>query len=174
MTLFPGKKSEIREFRIGNKEVLISSDGLVRYKFKWKRAYPKDVYKCFVNDKMNLKRKKTVYKYEIGGKYTGEKFDSMSEASLSVGMTYCSPMSLCCNLKKKNWKGFEWSFLKPEEYNVNLQPNNKSSRYPLRSRFSQCNLDYSEVEMYNLSSICDEELIVMFVDIGEEFKFNFD
>ena len=35
MTLFPGKKSEIREFRIGNKEVLISSDGLVRYKFKW-------------------------------------------------------------------------------------------------------------------------------------------
>ena len=66
-------------------------------------------------DNSNDQNKKVVYKYKIGGEYTGESFESLSFAAQSIGFT-SSTISGCINGKRPHSGNFEWSIFEPEEY----------------------------------------------------------
>lgn len=59
--------------------------------------------------------KNATYKYNIGGEYTGDVYDSSSDAARSVDGSL-SAISLCCDGKKVSHKGFEWSHDAPPVY----------------------------------------------------------
>ena len=59
--------------------------------------------------------KNVTYQYNIGGEYTGDVYDSSSEAARSVDGSL-SAISLCCDGKKVSHKGFEWSHDAPPVY----------------------------------------------------------
>jgi len=74
-------------------------------------------------DNSNIQNRKKVYKYELGGEYTGESFDSQVEASKSMGqktnkdgVISTSGVSMACNGKRLQWEGYEWSEYDPEDY----------------------------------------------------------
>jgi len=60
--------------------------------------------------------KKVVYKYKIGGEYTGEFFDSSYKASMSLSCKLTGGVSSCCTGIRSQWKGYEWSHMTPDEY----------------------------------------------------------
>lgn len=61
--------------------------------------------------------KKKVYQYDLEGIYTGLSFDSMSDASVSVGK---NPNDTCigmtCRYMRKSAFGFKWSMMGPDDY----------------------------------------------------------
>jgi len=59
---------------------------------------------------------KIVYKYYIGGEYTGESFDSSIKASMSLSDKITGGVSSCCTGVRSQWKGYEWSHMNPDEY----------------------------------------------------------
>ena len=74
-------------------------------------------------DNSNIQNMKKVYKYELGGEYTGESFDSQVEACKSMGSLPnkngeigTSGISKACNGQKSSWLKFEWSFKEPDDY----------------------------------------------------------
>lgn len=61
--------------------------------------------------------KKVVYKYNLNGEFTGESFESASAAAREFGPNQqAAAISSCCNGSKDNWKGFEWSYIVPGDY----------------------------------------------------------
>jgi len=76
------------------------------------------------NDMTNLKWvtksdvscKKYIYKYYIGGLYTGEMFESILSACNSVSSKVTGGISSSCSGYRKSWKGFEWSHFNPKHY----------------------------------------------------------
>lgn len=60
---------------------------------------------------------KRVYKYEVGGNFTGEVYKSASEAARCVHGVV-SGITTCCTGKRIWYKKFEWSYLEPEDYFV--------------------------------------------------------
>ena len=79
-------------------------------------------------------KSKTVYRYNTLGKYTNIKYESITEASFDIvgNKSGCGSISFCCNSKKYDWHGFEWSFHPPSIYKherremrINVLKNNK-------------------------------------------------
>ena len=64
----------------------------------------------------NATGKKKIYKYKIGGEYTGESFESVAFAAKSIGLTSLTTISGCINGKRPQSGNFEWSIFGPEEY----------------------------------------------------------
>lgn len=98
------------------------------------------------NHPSNLKwtyRNKRVYKYKKGGEYTNESFDSVTNAGNSLlkkgkDRSSAASVSACCNRKKPNWSGFEWSFLPPEEYKTKrLEIIIEAENYKNKTRFNE-------------------------------------
>ena len=67
-------------------------------------------------DNSNTQNMKMVYKYQIGGEYTGQNFESATFAAKVMNLKSSTSISNCCNAKRGNSVGFEWSFFSPEEY----------------------------------------------------------
>ena len=67
-------------------------------------------------DNNNDQNKKIVYKYKLGGEYTGEYFESLAFAAQSIGLTCSTAISGCINGKRPQSGNFEWSIFGPEEY----------------------------------------------------------
>ena len=61
--------------------------------------------------------KNVTYQYKIGGEFTGEVFQSATEAAGAVGGDV-GGVSMCCDGKRFSHKEFEWSKHKPAEYEV--------------------------------------------------------
>ena len=61
--------------------------------------------------------KKHVYKYSMSeiGKLEGE-YESVTDASIAMGKSNTSAICQCANGKRMNIYGYEWSYLKPDEY----------------------------------------------------------
>ena len=66
--------------------------------------------------KPGSRNKQKVYKYKIGGEYTGESFESLAFAAKNIGLTSLATISRCINSKRPHSGNFEWSDLEPEEY----------------------------------------------------------
>ena len=121
------------------------------------------------NDPSNLKgiyKNKRVYKYEIGGEYTNEFFESVTSAGNSIvkrgkRKSGTASVSSCCNSKKPSWAGFEWSFLPPEEYKSKrfeiitnaIDYSNKSKVYYNELEFLN---KYSEIEPFHMNNTIDQ------------------
>ena len=66
--------------------------------------------------KPGSRNKQKVYKYKIGGEYTGESFESLEFAAKNIGLTSLTTISGCINSKRPQSGNFEWSIFGPEEY----------------------------------------------------------
>lgn len=56
------------------------------------------------------------YKYDIGGKFTGDVFKSASEAARSVPNGDVTGIVMCCSGTRRSHKQFEWSYDAPPVY----------------------------------------------------------
>ena len=136
------------------------------------------------NDPSNLKgvyKNKRVYKYKIGGEYTNEFFESVTSAGDSIvkvkkgkRRSGTASVSSCCNCKQRNWAGFEWSFLPPEEYkSKRLEMTNNALNYN-RSRINYNGFEfinkYREIEPFHMNNTIDQ----LFDIVLEGSLFDFD
>lgn len=206
----PHKTAEIKTIYLGDKKVLVSSDGFIKHKIKWRKPSIVDrgggirttlpfnrqglnhrrycnydmhwlLATAFCNnpfgdeyvlvnhkdgDKTNnsisnlewITKSKEVFKYDKGGFYTYEKFNSVTQAALSVRgrRSDSSAISSCCTGKKYNWKGYEWSFYPPATYKVKRPELRKqASNYMLKRKCTRT--DYVHKNEF-IDEVKEEEL----------------
>ena len=92
-----------------NNEIVIHIDGNRKNNYRENLRWGKRSEAC---------SKKIVYKYNIGGEYTNECFDSAVSASKSISSNVTGGVSSCCTGMRPSWKGYEWSHMNPEDYKI--------------------------------------------------------
>ena len=72
--------------------------------------------------KYPVRKARKVYKYHIGGRFTGECFENSFQACRSFeGVNSIGSISACFTGRLRHWKGYEWSYEEPELYMRNRE-----------------------------------------------------